>query len=99
MPYPFLSDEWLEEARKIRAEYAGKSPAIPHVVRMNLVVTGAETEFQRAIRLDPRYATARHWYATSCLVPMARLDDALEQMQIAQTLDPVSSIIARVPSK
>jgi hypothetical protein len=38
--YPFLSDEWLEEARKIRAEYEGKSPAIPHVVRMNLVVTG-----------------------------------------------------------
>ena len=40
MPYPFLSDEWLEEARKIRAEYAGKSPTIPHIVRMNLVVTG-----------------------------------------------------------
>ena len=39
MPYPFLSDEWLEEARKIRAEYEGKSPAIPHSVRMNLVVT------------------------------------------------------------
>jgi putative sterol carrier protein len=40
MPYPFLSDEWLEEARKIRAEYAGKAPSIPHVVRMNLIVTG-----------------------------------------------------------
>jgi hypothetical protein len=39
MPYPFLSDEWLEEARKIRAEYAGKTPPIAHVVRMNLVVT------------------------------------------------------------
>ena len=38
--YPFLSDEWLEEARKIRAEYEGRTPAIPHVVRMNLVVTG-----------------------------------------------------------
>jgi hypothetical protein len=37
--YPFLSDEWLEEARKIRAEYEGKTPSIPHVVRMNLVVT------------------------------------------------------------
>jgi SCP-2 sterol transfer family len=37
--YPFLSDEWLEEARKIRAEYEGKTPAIPHTVRMNLVVT------------------------------------------------------------
>lgn len=40
MPYPFLSDEWLEEARKIRAEYSGKTPPVPHVVRMNLVVTG-----------------------------------------------------------
>ena len=37
--YPFLSDEWLDEARTIRAEYQGKTPPIPHVVRMNLVVT------------------------------------------------------------
>jgi len=39
MPYPFLSDEWLEEARRIRAEYEGKSVPFPHPVRMNLVVT------------------------------------------------------------
>ena len=39
MPYPFLSDEWLDEARTIRAEYQGKTPPVPHVVRMNLVVT------------------------------------------------------------
>jgi len=39
MPYPFLSDEWLEEARRIRAEYEGKSLPFPHAVRMNLVVT------------------------------------------------------------
>ena len=37
--YPFLSDEWLEEARRIRAEYEGKTGAMPHAVRMNLVVT------------------------------------------------------------
>jgi SCP-2 sterol transfer family len=37
--YPFLSDEWLDEARKIRGEYEGKTPPITHVVRMNLVVT------------------------------------------------------------
>jgi len=37
--YPFLSDEWLEQARKIRAEYAGKAPNIPHAVRMNLNIT------------------------------------------------------------
>ncbi|HVB92594.1 MAG TPA: SCP2 sterol-binding domain-containing protein [Acidimicrobiales bacterium] len=40
MPHPFLSDEWLEEARKIRAEYEGKTAPIAHEVRMNLVVTG-----------------------------------------------------------
>jgi len=39
MPYPFLSDEWLEEARRIRSEYEGKVTPIPHAVRMNLVVT------------------------------------------------------------
>jgi hypothetical protein len=39
MPYPFLSDEWLAEARRIRAEYEGKSMSFPHAVRMNLVVT------------------------------------------------------------
>ena len=37
--YPFLSDEWLDEARKIREEYAGKTPPIAHSVKMNLVVT------------------------------------------------------------
>ncbi|HTU39595.1 MAG TPA: SCP2 sterol-binding domain-containing protein [Acidimicrobiales bacterium] len=37
--YPFLSDEWLDEARKIRAEYEGKTAPFPHQVRMNLVVT------------------------------------------------------------
>jgi TolB-like protein/Flp pilus assembly protein TadD len=56
---------------------------------------GAEREFQLAIGFDPRYATAHHWYATSCLVPMGRLDEALEEMRIAQSLDPVSSIVAR----
>jgi hypothetical protein len=39
MPYPFLSDEWLEEARRIRAEYEGKAMSFPHAVRMNLIVT------------------------------------------------------------
>ena len=31
----------------------------------------------------------------SCLVPLGRLDEALEQILLAQSLDPVSSIIAR----
>src|SRR6185436_2740665 len=56
---------------------------------------GAEREFQRAISLDPHYPTAHHWYAMSCLAPMGRLEEARDQMQLAQSLDPVSAIIAR----
>jgi serine/threonine-protein kinase len=56
---------------------------------------GAEREFQRAISLDPRCATSHHWYAMSCLSPLGRLDEALDEMILAQALDPVSSIVAR----
>ena len=41
--YPFLSDEWIAEARKIRAEMAhlpgAEPPAAAAVVRMNQVIT------------------------------------------------------------
>jgi len=36
--YLFLSDEWLDEARAIRAEYEGRGGGIEHAVRVNLVV-------------------------------------------------------------
>lgn len=39
MPYPFLSDEWVDQARALRQEYSGKIQPIPHSVKMNLVVT------------------------------------------------------------
>lgn len=56
---------------------------------------GAEQDFRRAIALDPRYATASHWYSMTVLVPTGRLDEALERMLVAKSLDPVSAIIAR----
>ena len=37
--FPFLSDEWVGEARKIREEYAGGGGAVTHQMRMNLVIT------------------------------------------------------------
>ena len=36
--YLFLSDDWLDAARAIRAEYEGRGGTIDHAVRMNLVV-------------------------------------------------------------
>ena len=37
--FAFLSDEWLEEAKKIREEYAGTSAPPAHAVRMNQIIT------------------------------------------------------------
>ena len=37
--FPFLSDEWVDEARRIHQEYDGQAGTMTHQMRMNLVVT------------------------------------------------------------
>ena len=37
--YPFLSDEWIQEVRKVREEYRGRADATGEAVRMNQVIT------------------------------------------------------------
>jgi serine/threonine-protein kinase len=54
----------------------------------------AETEFKQAIALNPNYATAHQWYA-DCLAVMGRTQEALDQMKLAQQLDPLSPSIIR----
>jgi len=49
-------------------------------------------EFQRAIELNPGYATAHHWYAWH-LTLLGRFDEALAEMRKAENLDPLSLII------
>jgi putative sterol carrier protein len=39
VPYPFLSDEWIAEAKKIREAHAGEATAPAHVIKMNQVIT------------------------------------------------------------
>jgi tetratricopeptide (TPR) repeat protein len=53
---------------------------------------GAEREFKRAIELNPGYATARLWYSWM-LLTMARFDEGIEEIRIAQELDPLSPLI------
>ncbi|MFZ0299678.1 MAG: tetratricopeptide repeat protein [Candidatus Sulfotelmatobacter sp.] len=52
----------------------------------------AGKEFQRAIELNPGYATAHHWYAWH-LSLLGRYDDAIAEMRKAENLDPLSLII------
>jgi TolB-like protein/DNA-binding winged helix-turn-helix (wHTH) protein/Flp pilus assembly protein TadD len=52
----------------------------------------AGREFQRAIELNPGYATAHHWYAWH-LSLLGSYDEAIAEMRKAQDLDPLSLII------
>lgn len=54
---------------------------------------GAETDFKKAIELNPRYPTAHQWYA-SFLVQMGDFEAAQHEIEQAQQLDPLSPIIS-----
>jgi eukaryotic-like serine/threonine-protein kinase len=53
----------------------------------------AEHELRRAVELNPNNANAHYFYAFNYLMPMNKLDEALEQFRLALALDPLSSII------
>jgi len=53
---------------------------------------GSESEFRRAIELNPSYATAHQWYA-ELLSQEGRHDEAVAEIRRAQELDPLSLII------
>jgi len=53
----------------------------------------AETEYKRAIELNPGYATAHHWYAWHLLV-MGRNSEGIFELRRAENLDPLSLIIS-----
>jgi len=55
---------------------------------------GAEREHQRAIELNPNYATARHWYS-ELLMGLGRHEEALAEIRRALEIDPLSLILNR----
>ena len=51
---------------------------------------GSETEFKRAIDLNPNYATAYHWYGSTLIDGFDRVIDAFAMFSKAAELDPLS---------
>ena len=52
----------------------------------------AEEELAKALRSNPNYATAHHWYSI-LLACLGRLDEAIRELKIAEELDPLSPMI------
>jgi len=59
----------------------------------NLDFQGATKEFERAIALNPNYATAHHWYGLGPLRCLGDFDKAIAELNRALQLDPLSLII------
>src|SRR5436189_474467 len=59
----------------------------------DLDMAGSMSEFQRAIALNPNYATAHHWYGNGPLLALGRFEEAIAEGKRAVELDPFSPII------
>jgi len=53
----------------------------------------AEREYRRAIELNPGYLTAHQWYSLF-LMQEARFDEALQELECAHEIDPLSLAVA-----
>jgi TolB-like protein/Flp pilus assembly protein TadD len=86
----------IRQALKIDDVLAEAHASLGHVKMMHdWDWPGAESEFKRALELNPNYATAHHWYALY-LRAMGRFDESLLELKQAQKLDPLSLIINAV---
>jgi TolB-like protein/DNA-binding winged helix-turn-helix (wHTH) protein len=56
----------------------------------------AETAFRRAIELNPNLAEMRAEFALTVLLPLGRIDEALQQARAAMALDPLSPRVRNV---
>src|SRR2546425_179137 len=54
--------------------------------------TAGETDFKRAIELQPSYALAHHWYGLQ-LLALGRFDESIAETRRAQELDPLSPLM------
>ena len=52
----------------------------------------AIAEFERALQLNPNYATAHHWFAAGPLLALARFDQSIAEAKRSIELDPLSLI-------
>src|SRR4029077_14963259 len=59
----------------------------------DLDLTRSIPEYERAIALNPNYATAHQWYSRRALATIGRFDEAIAQGNRAIELDPFSPII------
>jgi eukaryotic-like serine/threonine-protein kinase len=88
-----LSDEASKKALQLDDSLSEAHSARASALASAFKWSEAEAEYKRALELNPNNATAHYFYAFAFLAPEERYDEALEQFQIALSLDPLSPVI------
>lgn len=79
----------LLKALTIDPSLAEAHSSLAHAALHEFDWTSAQQGFERALQLNPSYATARHYFANLMLV-FGRFDEAVKEAEHARRLDPVS---------
>src|SRR6266567_2223411 len=81
------------KALQLDDKLAEAHTALARVLFRELDMAGSIAEFQRAIALNPNYATAYQQYGNGPLVALGRFDEAIAEGKRATELDPLSPVI------
>ncbi len=81
------------KALQLDDKLAGAHTGLAWALCYDFDMVGSISEFQRAIALNPNYATAHQWYGRHPLTALGRLDEAIAEGKRAIELDPLSPVI------
>jgi len=81
-----------EKALSIDSSLAEAHAALGAVLNDELKLKEAKPEYERAIELNPNYATAHYLLGFGILVPFGHFDQGIAEVKRAIQLDPVSAI-------
>ena len=91
-----LAHEAIEKALAISPESARALTTSAYIKFMyDYDLKGAHANIEKAIRIDPGYATAYQWYG-ELLATERQFDAALDQLRLARIADPLAPIIPHV---
>jgi TolB-like protein/Tfp pilus assembly protein PilF len=82
-----------EKSLSIDGSLAEAHAALGQILLEELNFKDAKRELERAIELNPNYATAHYLLGFGALVPLGQFDQGISQVKRAIELDPVSVII------
>jgi TolB-like protein/Tfp pilus assembly protein PilF len=80
------------QAVRLQPELGEGYASLAHVRLHDWDWVDLESEFRRAMELDPGYAIAQYWYA-EYLMAMGRTREAINRVEHASELDPLNSVI------